>query len=45
MRLMEAMGLLRYNPAKILVAFSTYYMNELQRKVHIAVGVSHDEHG
>lgn len=37
MRLMEAMGLLRYNPAKMLVAFSTYYRDELERKVHGAV--------
>lgn len=33
MRIIEAMGLLRYNPAKMLVAFSTYYRDELQRKV------------
>lgn len=33
MRLIEAMGLLRYNPAKMLVAFSTYFRDELQRKV------------
>ncbi|CAM9641594.1 unnamed protein product [Ectocarpus sp. 12 AP-2014] len=32
MRIIEAMGLLRYNPAKMLVAFSTYYRDELQRK-------------
>lgn len=34
MRLTEAMGLLRYNPAKMLVAFSAYYRDELERKVH-----------
>ena len=32
MRLTEAMGLLRYNPAKMLLAFSAYYRDELQRK-------------
>ncbi|CAM9417557.1 unnamed protein product [Pylaiella littoralis] len=32
MRLTEAMGLLRYNPAKMLVAFSAYYRDELERK-------------
>ncbi|CAM9518229.1 unnamed protein product, partial [Scytosiphon promiscuus] len=32
MRLIEAMGLLRYNPAKMLLAFSTYFRDELQRK-------------
>lgn len=33
MRLTEALGLLRYNPPKMLMAFSAYYMDELQRKV------------
>lgn len=33
MRLTEAMGLLRYNPAKMLVAFAAYYREELKRKV------------
>lgn len=33
MRLTEALGLLRYNPAKMMVAFAAYYRDELQRKV------------
>lgn len=33
MRLTEAMGLLRYNPAKMVVAFTAYYREELKRKV------------
>eukprot|EP00903_Cladosiphon_okamuranus_P007088 g6888.t1 len=38
MRLTEALGLLRYNPAKMLLAFSAYYMDELQRKRTSAKG-------
>ena len=33
MRLTEAMGLLRYNPAKMIASFTEYYKDELHRKV------------
>lgn len=34
------MGLLRYNPAKMVLAFSAYYRDELHRKVRNIAALS-----